>query len=135
LSITPARRGTSRPRSKAYCKRPNHAPTAPGGRQAITWPHPTNSCRAFQRNKTRKETPLVSPSERSKLLLYSCSVPLRTSYALQCGYEGLIRGVGLVSARDIENLRERLTMAGDARDVLCARDSVMRILGVEPLKG
>ena len=37
---------------------------------------------------------------------------LRTSYALQYGYEGLIRDVGPITVKDIEKLRERLTMAG-----------------------
>lgn len=53
-----------------------------------------------------------------------------TSYALQAGYEGLIPAVGKVSARDIDVLRERLVLRGDPRDVLKARDSVMRILGI-----
>jgi len=54
-----------------------------------------------------------------------------TSYALQSGYEGLIPAVGAVTMRDIEALRERLAVAGDSRDVLKARDSVMRILGID----
>ena len=57
-------------------------------------------------------------------------VGVRTSYALQCGYEGLIREMGRVSSRDIERLRERLTLAGDVRDVLAARDSLAQILGL-----
>jgi len=60
---------------------------------------------------------------------------LHTSYALQCGYEELIRAVGPVSVRDIEQLRERLTMAGDARDVLAARDSVTQLLDVQGVLG
>lgn len=60
---------------------------------------------------------------------------LRTSYALQCGYEGLLRDVGLVTVRDIEKVRERLTMARDSRDVLAARDSLMQLLGVQQLEG
>jgi len=60
---------------------------------------------------------------------------LRTSYALQCGYEGLIRDVGSITVKDIEKLRERLTMVGDPRDVLAARDSLMQLLGVRPLEG
>jgi hypothetical protein len=59
---------------------------------------------------------------------------LRTSYALQCGYEGLLRDVGPVTVRDIEKVRERLTMAGDSRDVLTARDSLMQLLGVRQLE-
>ena len=58
---------------------------------------------------------------------------VHTSYALQCGYEGLVEAVGAPSARDIELLRERLALAGDLRDVLAARDSVMQLLGVRPV--
>ena len=57
---------------------------------------------------------------------------VRTSYALQCGYEGLIRSVGSVSILEIEKLRERLMLAGDVRDVLAARDSLMQLFGVQP---
>lgn len=57
---------------------------------------------------------------------------VRTSYALQCGYEDLIRSVGRVTAQDIERLRERLTLAGNPRDGLAARDSLMQILIAKP---
>ncbi|HKN71850.1 MAG TPA: hypothetical protein VJX30_12510 [Terriglobales bacterium] len=53
-------------------------------------------------------------------------------YALQSGYEQLIRSIGPVAAQDVETLRERLTLAGDARDVLAARDSVRQLLGISP---
>lgn len=56
-----------------------------------------------------------------------------TSYALQSGYEQLLQRVGRVTRPDIETLRERFSLAGDARDVLKARDSVMEILGIRPL--
>jgi hypothetical protein len=58
---------------------------------------------------------------------------LHTSYALQSGYEPLIRAAGAVTARDVERLHERLTLAGDPRDVLAARDSLKRLLGIDPL--
>ena len=59
---------------------------------------------------------------------------VRTSYALQCGYESLIQSVGqATTAQDIDKLRERLTMAGDPRDILAARDSLMQLLGIRPL--
>jgi len=58
---------------------------------------------------------------------------IHTSYALQSGYEPLMKRVGRVTDSDIEALRERLSLAGDARDVLSARDSVMKILGIRPL--
>ena len=55
-----------------------------------------------------------------------------TNYALQSGYERLLQRIGLVTARDIERLAERHNLSGDARDVLTARDSVMKILGIHP---
>ena len=55
---------------------------------------------------------------------------LHTSYALQSGYEPLMRAVGTVTAQDVERLHARLTLAGDARDVLAARDSLEELLGV-----
>jgi len=58
---------------------------------------------------------------------------VHTSYALQCGYDGLIPLVGQVNARDIDKLRERLVLAGDPRDVLATRDSLMQLLGIQPL--
>ena len=58
---------------------------------------------------------------------------IHTSYALQSGYEQILQRVGRVTRPDIEELRERLSLAGDARDVLQARDSVMKILGIRPL--
>ena len=58
---------------------------------------------------------------------------LHTSYALQFGYDQLIRSLGPVTARDVEMLRERLAMAGDTRDVLKARDSVGQLLGIRNL--
>ena len=38
--------------------------------------------------------------------------------------EELIRAAAGATARDVETMRERLTLAGDVRDVLSARDSV-----------
>jgi hypothetical protein len=58
---------------------------------------------------------------------------LHTSYAIQFGYDGLIRSLGSVTVRDLETLKERLTMAGDTRDVLAARDSVRQLLGARLL--
>jgi len=55
---------------------------------------------------------------------------IHTSYALQSGYEQLLKRVGRVTGPDIEAVRERLCLAGDARDVLSARDSVMKMLGI-----
>ena len=55
---------------------------------------------------------------------------VHTSYALQSGYENLIRVVGTVNRQDVIACQERLTLAGDTRDVLSARDSVMALLGI-----
>jgi hypothetical protein len=59
---------------------------------------------------------------------------LHTSYALQSGYEPLIRSAGAATAQDIERLHHRLTLAGDPRDILAARDSLRQLLGL-PLLG
>jgi hypothetical protein len=56
-----------------------------------------------------------------------------TSFALQHGYEGLIRAVGKATSRDVETLRERLALVGDQRDILAARDSVRELLGLSLL--
>ena len=55
---------------------------------------------------------------------------VHTSYALQAGYELLLKSVGPVAAGNIETLTHMLARAGDTRDVLKARDSVMGLLGV-----
>jgi hypothetical protein len=57
---------------------------------------------------------------------------LHTSYALQSGYERLLRQVGRVAAQDVEQVRRRHAMTGDARDVLAARDALTRLLGLWP---
>lgn len=53
-----------------------------------------------------------------------------TSYALQHGYEALLRSVGRVTTADLDVMMHHLLMAGDARDVTRARDSLLRILGL-----
>jgi hypothetical protein len=58
---------------------------------------------------------------------------LHTSYALQSGYDPLIRAAGTVTARAIEQTHHRHTMAGDARDILAARDSLKQLLGLSQL--
>jgi hypothetical protein len=60
---------------------------------------------------------------------------LHTSYALQTGYEQLIPAVGTVTAQQIEQLRERFTLAGDTRDLLAARDSLEQLLGMAQIDG
>ena len=53
--------------------------------------------------------------------------------ALQSGYEPLIRQVGTATARDIELIRQRHTLAADARDLLAARDSLKQLLRLSQL--
>jgi hypothetical protein len=60
---------------------------------------------------------------------------LHTSYALQNGYEGLIRAVGAATGKDVEAVKNRHGLAGDPRDVLAARDSVKGLLGIPLLDG
>ena len=57
-----------------------------------------------------------------------------TSYALQSEYENLIRALGTVSRQEVVSLQERLTLAGDTRDVQNARDSVMDLLEIHPFE-
>jgi hypothetical protein len=57
---------------------------------------------------------------------------LHTSYALQVGYEPLLQRIGRVTIQEIERLSQRHALAGDARDVLAARDSLIRLLGQWP---
>jgi hypothetical protein len=58
------------------------------------------------------------------------ATPLHTSFALQTGYEWLMQRVGHVTAQDIERLIQHLAVARDTRDVLAARDSLTRLLGL-----
>lgn len=58
---------------------------------------------------------------------------VHTSFALQSGYESLLRSVGSVTRRDLERLAERYTLAGDVRDVLKARDSLTDLLDLHPV--
>jgi hypothetical protein len=58
----------------------------------------------------------------------ACS--LHTSYALQFGYDSLLRSLSLVTAREVEALRERLIMTSDTRDILAAHDSLKQLLGI-----
>jgi len=55
---------------------------------------------------------------------------LHTSYALQSGYEPLLRAAGAGTARDIDRLHDRLALAGDPRDILAARDSLKKLIGL-----
>ena len=57
---------------------------------------------------------------------------LHTSYALQSGYESLFRSIGRVTVQDIQRVARAASLAGDARDVRAARDSLTRLLGLRP---
>jgi hypothetical protein len=56
------------------------------------------------------------------------------SFALQSGYEQLIRECGHVTAAEVMKLTNRM-VSEDARDVLAARDSVLRLLGIHQFGG
>ena len=58
---------------------------------------------------------------------------LHTSYALQSGYEPLIRAAGTVTGHDIELIKQRHALAGDPRDILAARDTLKQALGFSQL--
>jgi hypothetical protein len=58
---------------------------------------------------------------------------VHTSYALQCGYEPLLHQIHAATAHAVEQLRNRHTLTGDARDILAARDSLKHLLGIPPL--
>jgi hypothetical protein len=57
---------------------------------------------------------------------------LHTSYALQSGYEPLLRRVGRVTPGDLDRLAGRTALAGDPGDVRAARNSLARLLGLGP---
>lgn len=58
--------------------------------------------------------------------------PLHTSYALQAGYESLLRRIVGVTRERIDQEARNLSLTNDPRDVLAARDSVARLLGLRP---
>ena len=60
---------------------------------------------------------------------------LHTSYALGLGYEPILRTLGTVSIQEIERVVRKLTLVGDIRDVLRARDSMLRVLKVHQFEG
>jgi hypothetical protein len=60
---------------------------------------------------------------------------LHTSYALQSGYIELIRAVGLVSGKQLKAIQDRQMLSSDARDVIAARDSLKRLLGIRYTDG
>jgi hypothetical protein len=57
---------------------------------------------------------------------------LHTSSALQNGDEPLLKSTGRVTVEGITQIADRLTLSGDARDVLAARDSLTALLGLQP---
>jgi hypothetical protein len=56
---------------------------------------------------------------------------LHTSYALQTGYESLLGSAGRATPLDLERMANRFALAGDPRDALAARDSLIRLLAVQ----
>jgi hypothetical protein len=58
---------------------------------------------------------------------------VHTSFALQHGYEALMRAAAGTTAHEVDVMKERLTLAGDPRDTLAARDSVKQLLGLPAL--
>lgn len=59
------------------------------------------------------------------------AIALHISYAMQSGYEPLLRMPCRVSDQEIIRLADRFTLAGDPRDVCAARDSLMILLGMK----
>ena len=54
---------------------------------------------------------------------------LHTSYALQEGYEPLLRGIARVTLEDLERIANRSSLISDPRDALAARNSLLGLLG------
>ena len=57
---------------------------------------------------------------------------LHLRYALRSEYEPLLRAIGRETAQDRNRLAQQFILTGDVRDVLAARDSVTRLLGLRP---
>jgi hypothetical protein len=57
---------------------------------------------------------------------------VHTSFALQAGFEPLLRAAGRFTAGDLARLAERHRAAGDARDVSAACDFLTDWLGLRP---
>jgi hypothetical protein len=55
---------------------------------------------------------------------------VHTSFALQNGYESLLLAAGRVTAAQVEAMRTKHLLTEDVRDVLAARDSLNRLLGI-----
>jgi hypothetical protein len=57
---------------------------------------------------------------------------IHTSYALQEGYEGLLKSIPRATTiDDLVRLSNRFGLKSDPRDVIRARDSITRILGLD----
>jgi hypothetical protein len=59
---------------------------------------------------------------------------LHTSYALQCGYEELLRAAWRVTPLDIDRLKSNLLPTSDPRDLLAARNAVKQLFGIFTLE-
>lgn len=60
---------------------------------------------------------------------------LHTSYALQAGYEPLLAATDRMTGTELKTLKDKMLMAGDARDVLAASDLLHHLLGVSLHQG
>ena len=60
---------------------------------------------------------------------------VHTSYALQAGYEQLLRSIGPVTSADIERLKHELEAGADRRDVAAAGDSLQQFIGIRAAMG
>ena len=58
---------------------------------------------------------------------------LHTSYALQSGYEPLIRSAHRITGRAIEGVYQLHLLTADPRDLLAARDTLKQLLGLSQL--
>jgi hypothetical protein len=56
-------------------------------------------------------------------------------FALRRNYEPLMAAAVGVDAAAVRRIAEQLLSAGDPRDVLAARDSLLRLLGLSPIAG
>ena len=55
---------------------------------------------------------------------------LHTSYALQSGYDSLLRSIGTVTVPELQTLSHRFLLVSDLRDVVSARQSLTWMLGL-----
>jgi hypothetical protein len=59
------------------------------------------------------------------------ALSIHTSYALQQGYEPLLRTIGPVDSAELSIAKDRMIGLSDPRDVLAAFDSLRRLIVVD----